>query len=98
MNKPADIENLSTKINAFKKKQDKSEHAFQTSSHTGASKGFQFFIEFISAVFVSVAIGLFLDDLCHTAPVFLVVFTIFGSLAGVLNVYRFAKAQEKENF
>ena len=93
----ADIENLSSKIKAFKKKHDKSENAPTDSSKSGAAKAFQFFIEFVSAVFVAIAIGLFLDNVLSTAPVFLVILTIFGCAAGVLNVYRFAKTLEKGN-
>ena len=95
--KKADIENLSSKIEAFKKKHDKSENTPADSSRSGASKAFQFFIEFVSAVFVAIAIGLFLDNVLSTAPVFLVILTIFGCAAGVLNVYRFAKTLEKGN-
>ena len=95
--KNADIENLSSQIEAFKKKHDKSEDVPTDSSRTSATRAFQFFIEFVSAVFVAIAIGLFFDNILNTAPVFLVVLTIFGCVAGVLNVYRFAKAQEKES-
>ena len=95
--KKTDIENLSSKIDAFKRGQQALASNEDNSSHGNVSNGFQFMIEFLSAVFVAMAIGLFLDKLWHTMPVFLVVFTVLGSLAGVLNVYRFAKAREKES-
>lgn len=97
MKKSADIENLSSKIDAFKKKQERQKDFQRTSSGSAMSRGFQFCIEFLSAVFISIAIGFFLDKLFHTGPVFLVVLVIFGLAAGVLNVYRFAKLHEEEN-
>lgn len=96
MKKSADIENLSSKIEAFKKKQGTLENAPKEPSKSSLSKGFQFCVEFLSAVFVAIAIGFFLDGLFHTAPIFLVILSIFGLAAGVLNVYRFAKLQQEE--
>ena len=97
MKKSTDIENLSSKIDAFKKKQEMRKDVQRPSSGSAMSKGFQFCVEFLSAVFVSIAIGFFLDKFFHTGPVFLVILVIFGLAAGVLNVYRFAKLHEEEN-
>lgn len=45
-------------------------------------------VEFVSAVGVGVAIGLFLDYLLETKPWLMVVFFILGSAAGFLNIFR----------
>ena len=95
--KKTDIEKLSKKIEAFKEGQKTREGEKGDSSRSNISDGFQYMIEFISAVFVAMAIGMLLDKLWHTMPLFLVIFTVLGSLAGALNVYRFAKTREKES-
>ena len=51
----------------------------------------------IAAVVVGGALGFLLDRVAGTRPWFLVVFLLFGGAAGVLNVYRLAKEEEKQN-
>jgi len=98
MKKNTDAENLSVKINAFKKKHGNGLSAQEPQSpQSGAAKGFQFCIEFISGVLVALAIGFFLDKVFSSFPICLAVCAVFGSAAGVLNVYRYAKTSEKEN-
>lgn len=96
MKKTSDIENLSVKIDAFKKKhENRLPKAEVSSSQSGAARGFQFCVEFISGVLVALAIGFFLDKVFSSYPICLAVCAVFGSAAGVLNVYRFSKVQEK---
>lgn len=45
-------------------------------------------IELVSALVVATAIGYGLDRWLHTIPLFLVVFMLLGSGAGILNVWR----------
>ena len=45
-------------------------------------------VEFVSAVGVGVAIGLFLDYWLETKPWLMIVFFLFGSAAGFLNIFR----------
>ena len=45
-------------------------------------------VEFVSAVGVGVAIGLFLDYWLETKPWLMLVFFILGSAAGFLNIFR----------
>jgi ATP synthase protein I len=47
-------------------------------------------LELVSALLVSVGIGLGLDTWLGTKPVFLIVFFILGAIAGFLNVWRLA--------
>ena len=55
-------------------------------------KGFSFAYrissELIAAVIVGVLLGLFLDKLLDTKPIFLISLIILGFLAGLLNIYR----------
>ena len=97
MKKPADIKNMEDKIEAFKQKGKAAKSASSTTSTTGsAAKGFQLSIELISGVFIGAAIGYFLDGVFSSSPWCLTVLTIFGGAAGILNVYKSAKAEEEK--
>ena len=50
--------------------------------------GFRAGVEVVSALVVGIVIGLLLDRWLGTWPIFVLVFFLAGSAAGVLNVYR----------
>jgi|TARA_B100000795_G_C22419537_1_gene293968 ATP synthase protein I len=54
----------------------------------GLSFAYRISSELIAAVIVAVLIGLFLDKVFDTKPIFLIVLIILGFLAGLLNIYR----------
>ena len=97
MKKPEDISKLDEKIGAFRKKK-RALNADKTQKYEprSAAKGFQMSVELISAVLVGAAMGYFFDYVFKTSPWFLCVLTIFGGAAGILNVYRTAKAEDEE--
>ena len=95
MIKHADIDSLSHQINAFKNKTK--ENGSEEPSSNNALKGFHLCIEFLSGIFIGLSIGLFIDWFFNTKPWFLVIFIIFGTFAGVLNAYRFAKQESSES-
>ncbi len=80
------IENLSNKTNKVKTERKES----------GAGFGFKISTEIIAALVVGVGIGLIVDNYLNTKPVGLIIFFIFGSLAGFLNVYRVMRRIEKQ--
>ena len=47
--------------------------------------------ELVSALVVGVAMGWGLDHWLHSKPWFLIVFSLFGGVAGVLNVWRLVR-------
>lgn len=98
MKNNSDIDDLKVKIDTFKKKEKEKADSFSSfhSSSTGATKGVQLVVDFISGVFIGTAIGYFLDILFKTTPWALIVFTLFGGAAGILNVYRSAQTNNKE--
>ena len=63
---------------------------------SGASFGFKISTEIISALVVGVGIGLIVDNYFNTKPLGLIIFFIFGALAGFLNVYRVMRRIEKQ--
>ena len=62
----------------------------------GAGFGFKISTEIIAALAVGVGIGLIVDNYFDSKPVGLIIFFIFGALAGFLNVYRVMRRIEKQ--
>ena len=62
----------------------------------GAGFGFKISTEIIAALVVGVGIGLVVDKYLGTKPFGLIIFFIFGALAGFLNVYRVMRRIEKQ--
>ena len=63
---------------------------------SGAGFGFKLSTEIIAALVVGVGIGLIVDKYLGTKPFGLIIFFIFGALAGFLNVYRVMRRIEKQ--
>ena len=66
------------------KKNDRSENG------NALALAFRVGVELISAVAVGTAIGWGLDQWFETRPWFMLVFTVVGGAAGIINVYRMA--------
>ena len=75
----------STKSSLLKKKKE-----------SGAGFGFKISTEIIAALVVGVGIGLIVDKYLGTKPFGLIIFFIFGALAGFLDVYRVMRRIEKQ--
>ncbi|MDC1148562.1 AtpZ/AtpI family protein [Pelagibacteraceae bacterium] len=52
--------------------------------------------EFVAAVFVASFIGFHVDKWLQTTPIFIIIFFIIGSVAGILNVVRSSKMINKD--
>ena len=63
---------------------------------SGAGFGFKISTEIIAALVVGVGIGLIVDKYLDTKPFGLIIFFIFGAIAGFLNVYRVMRRIEKQ--
>ncbi len=63
---------------------------------SGAGFGFKISTEIIAALGVGVGIGIIVDKYLGTKPFGLIIFFIFGALAGFLNVYRVMRRIEKQ--
>ena len=63
---------------------------------SGAGFGFKISTEIIAALVVGVGIGLIVDKYLGTKPYGLIIFFIFGAIAGFLNVYRVMRRIEKQ--
>jgi len=93
---PDDIKDLEKRINGLKAKEAAfRKHKKETEFSYASKTGFRVGTELLSGVLVGSAIGYFLDTLFDTKPWLMVVFLFLGGAAGVLNVYRFVKNEEK---
>ncbi len=96
-NVPEDLKKLDERIKSLQKQQKnkadsrKDETDFERFSRIGFRVG----TELLSGVLAGGAIGYFLDDWLETKPWLLIIFLFLGGAAGVLNVYKFAKSEEK---
>ena len=94
---PEDLEKLGERIDAMSRKEKDARKAKNESSFAYASKvGFRVGTELLSGVLVGGAVGYVLDRVFETQPLLLIIFLFLGGAAGVLNVYRFAKSEEKK--
>ena len=57
--------------------------------------GFRIAVELVAGIVVGALIGYFLDTVCGTKPLLMVVFFFLGAAAGVMNVYRAAKGLDQ---
>ena len=78
------IDSAETSISPKKKKE------------SGAGFGFKISTEIIASLVVGVGIGLIVDKYLNTKPFGLIIFFIFGAIAGFLNVYRVMRRIEKQ--
>lgn len=90
-----DIKELEQKIAEQRRKEQVLRGGGRENRYESALQiGFRITAELLSGVLVGAGIGLSADWLLGTAPVFLVIFLLFGGAAGLLNVYRLSKAAE----
>ncbi|MDR2067413.1 MAG: AtpZ/AtpI family protein [Holosporaceae bacterium] len=53
-------------------------------------------LELVSAVIVGILMGLWLDKRFRTPPLFLIIFFLFGCVAGYMNILKYMINQDKE--
>ena len=91
--KNKNLEELNKKIGNL---ENKNNVVMSNKKETGAGFGFKISTEIIAAIVVGVGIGLIVDNYFNTKPIGLIIFFIFGALAGFLNVYRVMRRIEKQ--
>ncbi len=87
---PQDIQEIDKRIKAIKAQKKE----IKNNSKDGYSQAaivFQMAVELVSGVFVGAAIGYILDEMFDFKFICLLIFTIFGGIAGMVNVIRYLK-------
>ncbi len=95
---PKDVELLDKRIAELQAKEAclRREITDNSDKSRASRIGLRICADLLSAVIVGAALGYVLDNWFDTKPWCLIVFLIFGGAAGVLNVYRLAKAEESK--
>lgn len=94
---PNDIKELEERIASLQSKEAELRKDKPESEINFASKaGFRISVELFSGVMVGAAIGYLLDEFLTSKPWMLILFMFLGGGAGILNVYRFAKDEERK--
>ena len=83
-----DIRNLQEKIQAAKK----SSSPDAPNAHKPIGKIMKVVVEIVAAMAVGLGIGILADNYFETRPLFIIIFFLLGSAAGILNVFRVAKS------
>ena len=92
---PEDIQNMEQRISALKKQQKVNEADKKEENVSGIFKGLRLGLEFASGTIVGAGIGYILDEIFDFHYIFLLIFTLLGCLAGMLNAYRYIKKTEE---
>lgn len=93
---PEDISEMEQRINKVKNKQTRKNSKKSTESSNAVSNAFRIGTEFIAAVAVGFCFGFILDKFFGTKIIFILVFSLFGCMAGMRNVYLTAKEIEEQ--
>ena len=84
-----EIKKLAEKITAMREKQSSQQQKKKTDSLS--AQMFQVMIELVSGIIVGSSIGYILDEIFDFRFVCLLIFTIFGGVAGFINMTRYMK-------
>ena len=93
----SDLEDLKTRLKIAKSKlqKDKTQNADKKGIFLG--NAFKLGTELVAAVIVGTIIGFILDNWFDTKPILIIVFFLFGAIAGIVNVIRAAKKMQNED-
>jgi len=90
-----DFKEISTRLKIAKKNIKVIEEKKGGSNATSFGKALKISTELVSAVVVGSTIGFLLDNWFDTKPLLIISFFVIGVAAGILNVFRSAKAMQK---
>ncbi len=94
---PEDIKEMERRISALKHQQNLNDADKKEENIAGIFKGLRLGLEFASGTIVGAGIGYILDEVFDFQCVMLLIFTILGGFAGMLNAYRYMKSLEEND-
>lgn len=92
---PQDIQEIEKRIKAIKTRKKETKNN-DKNGYSQVAIVFQMAIELVSGVFVGAGIGYILDEMFDFKFICLLIFTIFGGIAGMVNVVRYLKKVDEE--
>ena len=91
-----DLGDLETRLKIAKSKLQNKKIKDNERKGVFLGNAFKLGTELVAAVAVGVIIGFILDNWFGTKPVLIIIFFIFGSVAGIWNVIKAAKRMQKK--
>ena len=92
----SDLEDLKTRLKIAKSKLKNKQSENSTKKGIFLGNAFKLGTELGAAVGVGTIIGFILDNWFGTKPLLIIIFFLFGSVAGILNVFRAAKKMQND--
>ena len=89
-------EDFKTRLKIAKSKLHKKNSKKDEKKGIFLGNAFKLGTELIAAVIVGTIIGFILDNWFGTKPLLIIVFFLFGSAAGILNIFRAARKMQKD--
>ena len=92
-----ELKDISTRLKSAKKKFSKVyDKKPQPSGSSLLGVAFKMSTELVAAVLIGTFIGFILDSWFDTKPILILIFFLFGAIAGIVNVIKAAKRMQKE--
>ena len=92
----SDLEDFKTRLKIAKSKLEKNNLKNNDEKATFVGNAFKLGTELVAAVVVGTIIGFILDNWFDTKPVLIIIFFLFGSAAGIVNVIKAAKRMQNK--
>ena len=87
-------DDFKTRLKIAKSKLEKNSDKNNSQKNTFFGNAFKLGTELVAAVVVGTIIGFILDSWFDTKPILIIIFFLFGSIAGIVNVIRTAKRMQ----
>jgi|TARA_B100001741_G_scaffold291589_1_gene271841 ATP synthase protein I len=92
----SDLDDFKTRLKIAKSKLEKNNLKNNGEKATFVGNAFKLGTELVAAVVVGTIIGFILDNWFDTKPVLIIIFFLFGSAAGIVNVIKAAKRMQNK--
>ena len=92
----SNFQDFKTRLKIAKSKLHKKNSKKDEKKGVFLGNAFKLGTELVAAVAVGTIIGFILDNWFDTKPLLIIIFFLFGSAAGILNVFRAAKKMQKD--
>ncbi len=93
---PDDIQEIEKRVSELKEKYKKEETRDKTEDSSLLFVGLRLGVEFASGTIIGASIGYILDEIFDFRFIMLLILTILGGFAGMLNAYRYMKSIDEK--